>query len=76
MEYTNGYVAFIDILGFSNLVSNEQNADKVKDLFEFVEKFQYLFNSTSKLNTNVAFFSDSIILSTNNQPKDNLGMLF
>ena len=49
MEYTNGYVAFIDILGFSNLVSNEQNADKVKDLFEFVEKFQYLFNSTSKL---------------------------
>lgn len=76
MEYTNGYVAFIDILGFSNLVSNEQNADKVKDLFEFVEKFQYLFNSTSKLNTNVAFFSDSIILSTNNQPKDNLVMLF
>lgn len=76
MEYTNGYVAFIDILGFSNLVSNEQSADKVKDLFEFIKKFQYLFNSSPELNANVAFFSDSIILSTNNQVKDNLGMLF
>ena len=76
MEYTNGDVAFIDILGFSNLVSNEQSADKVKDLFEFVEKFQYLFNSSPELNTNVAFFSDSIILSTNNQARDNLDMLF
>ena len=72
MEYTNGYVAFIDILGFSNLVSNEQSADKVKDLFEFVKKIQYLFNSSPELNANVAFFSDSIILSTNNQVKDNL----
>lgn len=27
MEYKEGYVAFIDILGFSTYVSNENNAE-------------------------------------------------
>lgn len=76
MEYSNGYVAFIDILGFSNLVSNEKSADQIKDLFGFIEKFQYFFNSSPTLNTDVAFFSDSIILSTDNKTRDNLEMLF
>ena len=64
MEYSNGYVAFIDILGFSNYVYEEQNAENVAGLFSFVEKFCYLFNSSPDLGVNVSFFSDSIILST------------
>ena len=45
MEYKEGYVAFIDILGFSTYVSNEENANGTYDLFEFVRKFCYLFNN-------------------------------
>lgn len=75
MNYRQGYVAFIDILGFSNFVENNQNALKVNDIFEFVGRFQYLFNTSSKLNTQVAFFSDSIILSTDDDDKS-LNMLF
>lgn len=70
MEYSNGYVAFIDILGFSALVCDNKNKDKVKALFEYVEKFKYLFNSSPKLKVNVSFFSDSIVISS-----DKFGML-
>lgn len=75
MDYTQGYVAFIDILGFSNYVSDKQNAEKVKDIFEFVRKFQYLFNMSPELNTKIAFFSDSIVLTTDDK-EDSLSMLF
>ena len=73
MEYTKGYVAFIDILGFSNLVSNVESAEQVKKLFEFVEKFRYFYNTSPELNVKVAFFSDSIVLTTDNQ--ENFTML-
>ena len=64
LEYTEGYVAFIDILGFKQFVSNPDNISKTKDIFDFVSKLQYFFNTTSKLKTKVAFFSDSIVLTT------------
>lgn len=64
MEYSNGYVAFIDILGFSKYVSEESNGEIINDLFDFVKKFQYLFNYSPKLNVKVAFFSDSIVITT------------
>ena len=64
MEYSEGYVAFIDILGFSNYVAEKQNAEKVAKLFSFVDKFCHLFNTSEYLGIHVSFFSDSIVLST------------
>ena len=63
MEYAEGYVAFIDILGFSSYVSEEQNAENVSRLFSFVDKFCYLYNTSPSLGVHVSFFSDSIVLS-------------
>lgn len=76
MEYKKGYVAFIDILGFSNFVSDEQSAEKVKELFEFIKKFQCAMNSSQDLDTKVAFFSDSIVFTTENTLKYGLDMIF
>ena len=89
MEYKEGLVAFIDILGFSQYVMNESNKEKVRSLFQFVEKFCYLFNCSPELAQNVSFFSDSIVLATDNlyqlsisisiaesYLKDNLELLF
>lgn len=64
MKYTEGYLAFLDILGFSQFVSNEENGDKTADLFKFVRNFCYFFNSSEKLKSNVAFFSDSIVITS------------
>ena len=75
INYAQEYVAFIDILGFSNFIFDDQNAEKVKDIFEFVGKFQHLFNTSPELNTKIAFFSDSIVLTTDDKEKS-LTMLF
>ncbi len=75
MEYEFGYVAFIDILGFSNLVLDENNIEIVDKLLHFVNNFQYLFNNSAKLNLRMAFFSDSIVLTTNDQESDSLPLL-
>ncbi|MBQ6929246.1 MAG: hypothetical protein IJN27_02950 [Oscillospiraceae bacterium] len=64
MNYTEGYVAFIDILGFSQYVSNEDSVDGTYELFEFMDKFCFLFNTSPELKINVSFFSDSIVLTT------------
>lgn len=64
LNYSEGYVAFIDILGFSNFVNQKENADKVLLFTDFITKFQYLYNTSPKLDIKVAFFSDSIVLTT------------
>lgn len=62
-NYKEGYVAFLDILGFSNYVkSNENDARSIEELFEFVDKLKQIFNSKSGIELD--FFSDSIILMT------------
>jgi len=89
MKYKDGYVAFIDILGFSAYVSDENNANGTNDLFDFVRKFSYLFNTSPDLKIDVSFFSDSIVLTANELEdlvtpiyiaesylKDKLGLLF
>lgn len=89
MQYSQNYVAFIDILGFSNYVSNEENAEKTQDLFAFVEKFRHLYNTSPQLRTKVSFFSDSIVITSDeiesiilaihlaeSYLKKNLGLLF
>ena len=69
MKYKDGYVAFIDILGFSAYVSDENNANGTNDLFDFVRKFSYLFNTSPDLKIDVSFFSDSIVLTDSLQLK-------
>lgn len=64
MEYSEGYLAFIDILGFSKYVNTDENGPKTYDLFEFVKKFCYLFNTSPQLDVQVSFFSDTIILTS------------
>lgn len=61
-SYKEGYVAFLDILGFSHYIENA-DSESVAKLFDFIEKIKELFN----LNTGIEmdFFSDSIILMTN-----------
>ncbi len=89
MKYKDGYVAFIDVLGFSTYVSDEENSNGTHDLFEFVRKFCYLFNTSPELKINVSFFSDSIVLTADELErlvapiyiaesylKDKLGLLF
>jgi hypothetical protein len=48
MEYTEGYLAFLDILGFSKFVEDEKNGQATADLFKFVEWFRDYFNKDIK----------------------------
>ena len=64
MEYTQGYVCFIDVLGFSSYVKEDTNIEKTYGLFDFIKKFCYLFNDTKNLETQVSFYSDSIVITT------------
>ena len=88
MQYTEGYLAFLDILGFSKFVEDESNGQATSDLFEFVKKFCFLFNTSPQLNVQVSFFSDTIIITADELEnlvlpiyiaesylKDNLGLL-
>lgn len=63
IEYKNGYVAFIDILGFSKLVEKKENYNDSKNLFEFVDNICKFFNK-SRLDVKLAFFSDTIIITS------------
>ena len=89
MEYKLGYVAFIDILGFSNYVSDESNGEKIKSFFSFVKKLCYLYDTSPELKTEVVSFSDSMVITSDNLDsimivimlaecylKDSLGLLF
>ncbi len=89
MKYTDGYLAFLDILGFSKFVENENNGEATTNLFEFVKKFSHLFNTSPELNVQVSFFSDTIIITSEKLDKlivpiylaesylkDSLGLLF
>lgn len=63
VEYKNGYVAFVDILGFSNLIMKEENYYGSKKLFDFVENICEFYNSNG-LDVKLAFFSDTIIITS------------
>lgn len=64
IKYTEGYVAFIDILGFKNFVNVRENAEKTKELFDFVAIIKDLFNNQEKWGIKMAYFSDSIVITT------------
>ncbi|TVX94123.1 hypothetical protein [Paenibacillus agilis] len=63
-SYTTGLIAFLDILGFSNYIEKTKSASEVEEVFEFVEKICYLYNSSEINGIKIAFFSDSFILTT------------
>ena len=54
--YDINYVAFLDILGFSKYVSDEDNVDKVDNLFKFAKRFCLLYNTSPKLKVYASFF--------------------
>ena len=66
MHYKEGYIAFIDILGFSKFVSDENNGEIVYHFFDFVKNYCYLFNDSNDLKDKwgISFFSDSIIITS------------
>lgn len=65
MKYHRGFIAFMDILGFKKYLCNEDNGiDKVYSVFEFAEKISYLFNTSDINDIKIEFFSDSFVLTT------------
>ena len=64
MGYEEGYIAFIDVLGFSQCVLEEANADKVDDLYYFFNLVRNSYKDYKNEKTNVAIYSDSIVISS------------
>ncbi|HEY6914561.1 MAG TPA: hypothetical protein VI413_07790 [Paludibacter sp.] len=75
-SYTNGIIAFLDILGFSNYIEKTKEIDEIQVFFNFVEKICYLYNTSDIHNIKIAFFSDSFVLTTNEKTKDSLSSIF
>ena len=80
IQYENSYVAFLDVLGFKNLVFSKRNDDKVKldQYFGVVNSaIQYLAGIPSKKKIGSIIISDSIILSVphGQNRNDNLNIL-
>ncbi len=71
MRYETRYLAFLDILGFSSFVRDEQNIKSVQTLFSFASRFCHLYNNTPPLEAKASFFSDSIVIAASS-----LGTLF
>ncbi|MEN8252719.1 MAG: hypothetical protein ABFQ53_04035, partial [Patescibacteria group bacterium] len=80
IEYTKCYVAFLDVLGFKNLVLSNKQEDKQKidEYFDLIERVtEYLKEIKAKRNLGSIIISDSVILSvpvgdTNIQKIENL----
>lgn len=65
MKYHRGFIAFMDILGFKKYLCDEDNGiDKAYSVFEFAEKISYLFNTSDINGIKIEFFSDSFVLTT------------
>lgn len=62
MQYTEGYLAFIDILGFSEWVKVEGNMESVEKVIKDINRVCDYINEIKKLGVKAAFFSDSIVL--------------
>ncbi len=75
MEYIYGYVAFLDILGFSNLVLQENTIEDLNKMINFVYKFRYLLKTSDDLNVKIEFFSDSIVMTVDDTSNKGLEQL-
>jgi len=74
--YREKYVAFIDLLGFSNLV--QQSADDKMALKAVVDAIDRLKNTACEnpaTNTLITYFSDCLVLSCERSPRALMGML-
>lgn len=68
LQFTNKYVAFLDVLGFSALVNSNEN-EKLNEYFTLVEMAFDLFDDDKK-NIQKLAISDSIILIANDNEAD------
>ena len=65
-SYPEKYVAFVDILGFSNLVERaDQDAELRKNLTEILHIFQTTCGTIPTIGTRVTQFSDSLVITAN-----------
>lgn len=64
-NYSEGYIVFMDILGFSKIIESNNSVGTIKEIFEFANKIMYLFNTSDISGVKITFFSDSFVLTTN-----------
>jgi len=65
-SYPEKYVAFVDILGFSDLVERaDQDAELRKGLAEVLHVFQTTCGTIPAKGTRVTQFSDSVVITAN-----------
>lgn len=76
MDYSYGYVAFLDILGFSDLVLQKNTIEEINKMINFVDKYRYLFNTSDDLHVKIEFFSDSIVMTIDDTSNKGLEQLF
>ena len=74
IEYTEGCVAFIDILGFKELVKQDDNITIVRELFDQLNGYKSLFDPIDGLKPKVAIFSDSVVVTI--RESDPTGLVF
>jgi hypothetical protein len=65
ISYEDQYVAFIDVLGFKDLVTKQQNLAKLNDYFRFVKRYLSQQDGINRI-----AISDSIILTAPNSLAD------
>ena len=63
LQYEKGYVAVIDILGFSKYIADPSNIEHTINTFSFINEITNIFNQ-SNTKTRMSFFSDSIFIAT------------
>lgn len=63
-QYSEGFIAFVDILGFSKYIEDNEDTSPIHDVFNFAEKVAFLFNTSDINGVRIAFFSDSYVLTT------------
>lgn len=63
-NYSEGFIVFMDILGFSAYVEKNKSIIKLKKINDFTEKIMSLYNSNNISGIKIAFFSDSFVLTT------------
>ena len=65
MVYSEKYVAFIDILGFSDLVCNaDQNIEKLETIIESIDRLKNTACDDPDTETITTYFSDCILISS------------
>lgn len=68
----NRYVVFLDIMGFKNRVARNKHADLLKHLSKLNDEITRIIGQFGNSNIQLAQFSDSIVLFSNDTTEDSL----